>query len=113
MKKPRVEMLDYQVAEMVGYYMRYTGRFNLKKDLLDRMFHKNDPELYNAMMDLLATYINELQRLRVVGLLKYPVNNKTIESYLWGVDEYGASINPRWISDFDALMEKYNVKESE
>ncbi len=111
MKKPRVELLDYQVAELVGKYMRYTGRFNLKKDLLDRLAHRNDPEFYSAMMDLLATHINELQRLRVVGLLKYPVNAKTIESYLWGVDEYGASINPRWIAEFDALMEKFNVKE--
>lgn len=110
-----VKLFDYQIAELVGKYVRYSNRWDLKGWLQDLLHIKSNTP-YNLFKkdieNLLGEYIREIQRLQVCGILYGPCNQKMIDKYLWGVDEYGASINPEFVSRFTDIIEKYKKGET-
>lgn len=110
MRQIRIALMDYDFAEMVGKFMKYTGKFDLRKDLLRLISNKSDPEFRKELSELLEKYIDEIHRLHNCGILYGVPNEKMINKYLWGTDQMGMTVNERWIEEFNAIVEKYTGK---
>lgn len=104
-----IKLLDYQVADLVAKYIRYSNHWDLKS-WLTSLISKKDIK-YNLFKQdiekLISEYIREIQRLQICGILYGVCNEKMIDKYLWGVDEYGASINPTFINRFTEIIENH------
>ena len=108
----KVELLDYQISELTAKYIKYSHRWDVKEKIM-QMFNKKD-EHYKAFKyqveALIYKYVKEIQRLQVCGILYGPCNDKMIDKYLFGVDEFGASVNERFILEFTKIVDEYKGK---
>lgn len=109
----KVELLDYQISELTAKYIRYSHRWDLK-EWLTHLLNKKDENyrLFKYQVEgLIYKYVKEVQRLQICGILYGPCNQKMIEKYLWGVDEFGASVNPEFMKRFAAIVDEYRGKD--
>lgn len=108
----KVNLLDYQISEIVAKYVRYANRWDVK-DWLVHFVHRKDEKsvlFRRAVEELVCEYVQEIQRLQVCGILYGPCNDKMIDKYLWGVDEYGMSVNKEFVNRFTKIVEEYKGK---
>jgi hypothetical protein len=108
----KVELLDYQLSELTAKYIKYIHRWDLK-EWLTHLLNKKDENyrLFKYQVEgLIYKYVKEVQRLQICGILYGPCNQKMIDKYLWGVDEFGASVNPDFMKRFAAIVDEYKGK---
>lgn len=108
----KIELLDYQISELTAKYIKYSHRWDLK-EWLTHLLNKKDENyrLFKYQVEgLIYKYVKEIQRLQICGILYGPCSQKMLEKFLFGVDEFGTSVNERFILEFTKILDEYNGK---
>ena len=109
----KVELLDYQISELTAEFIKYSHRWDLK-ERLTHLLNKKDENyrLFKYQVEgLICKYVKEVQRLQICGILYGPCDQKMIRKFLFGVDEYGMSVNPEFMKRFAAIVDEYRGKD--
>ena len=105
-----IKLCDYQISDITARFIKYSNRWDIKSWLTNLLSRTNDTVYTEFKQDverLVSEYVEEIQRLQICGILYGPCNEKMIYKYLFGVDSFGASVCPRFINDFNRIVDEY------